>query len=611
MATTDKTISNPIVNVLTKAQYDSIANPSEDEFYLITDDVTDVGSGGTGTTTLASGEVLIGNGADPVSTKPIDTTSGGTANSTNLITSGAVNSGLAGKADAGHHHQASDIDDYVLHTFASPLSENENTHEITLNTVAVGKGGTGKTTFTSGEVLVGNGANALNTKPIDATAGGTSGSASLITSGAVYSGLAGKSDNGHHHNVSDIDDIANIFAANDAMVFKGTIGSSGATVTELPNTHSTGWTYRVITAGTYAGVACEIGDLIICVTDGTTANNAHWAVAQGNIDGAVIGPASATTNNIATFNATTGKLIKDSGYGITITLTDATKTNNVPTGAAVMGYVEGNFSGIGHNHDDAYVKKSVGTAVGDLVYWSANATPAKLGGNTTTTLKTLTMKGTGSAGAAPAWSDMSALINSLTEGSSPAGRNDYIVAQYANGGTTTTTYHRRKLSNIFSALDSSDITNAIGYTPVNKAGDTMEGALTLSGAPTENLHAATKKYVDDNKYTHPTTSGNKHIPSGGSSGQFLGWDSDGTAKWVNNPNVDTKVNVVARGTTKSYLMADTTSPTSTAGAHTAVAETGIYMTTTAGQLNATTFKVNEAVTLQYNTTTKSLDFIFA
>jgi len=40
-------------------------------------------------------------------------------------------------------------------------------------------------------------------------------------------------------------------------------------------------------------------------------------------------------------------------------------------------------------------------------------------------------------------------------------------------------------------------------------------------------------------YTHPTTSGNKHIPSGGSSGQFLGWSADGTAKWVNNPNTDT------------------------------------------------------------------------
>lgn len=32
-------------------------------------------------------------------------------------------------------------------------------------------------------------------------------------------------------------------------------------------------------------------------------------------------------------------------------------------------------------------------------------------------------------------------------------------------------------------------------------------------------------------YTHPTSSGNKHIPSGGSSGQILRWASDGTATW--------------------------------------------------------------------------------
>lgn len=35
----------------------------------------------------------------------------------------------------------------------------------------------------------------------------------------------------------------------------------------------------------------------------------------------------------------------------------------------------------------------------------------------------------------------------------------------------------------------------------------------------------------DTVYTHPTTSGNKHIPSGGSSGQILRWSSDGTAVW--------------------------------------------------------------------------------
>lgn len=33
-------------------------------------------------------------------------------------------------------------------------------------------------------------------------------------------------------------------------------------------------------------------------------------------------------------------------------------------------------------------------------------------------------------------------------------------------------------------------------------------------------------------YVHPETAGNKHIPSGGSNGQVLGWDSDGTGKWI-------------------------------------------------------------------------------
>ena len=116
------------------------------------------------------------------------------------------------------------------------------------------------------------------------------------------------------------------FAANDAMLFKGTIGTGG-TVTALPNTHSIGWTYRVITAGTYAGQSCEIGDLIICIADGTAANNAHWTVAQGNISNmstVVAGPSSVTSGNIAIFDGTTGKKIKDGGAKISDFLTKTT-----------------------------------------------------------------------------------------------------------------------------------------------------------------------------------------------------------------------------------------------------------------------------------------------
>lgn len=82
--------------------------------------------------------------------------------------------------------------------------------------------------------------------------------------------------------------ISEGIAASDAMIFKGTIGTGG-TVTALPTTYKTGWTYRVITAGTYAGNVCEVGDLIIALVDRSGSGNANsdWTVAQTNIDGAV------------------------------------------------------------------------------------------------------------------------------------------------------------------------------------------------------------------------------------------------------------------------------------------------------------------------------------
>lgn len=105
------------------------------------------------------------------------------------------------------------------------------------------------------------------------------------------------------------------FAANDAMIFKGTIGSGG-TITQLPATHQAGWTYKVISNGSLADQTCEIGDMIVCIKDGTAANSADWTVVQTNVDGVVIGPASSTASHIATFTGTTGKVIQDSGFTI-------------------------------------------------------------------------------------------------------------------------------------------------------------------------------------------------------------------------------------------------------------------------------------------------------
>lgn len=104
------------------------------------------------------------------------------------------------------------------------------------------------------------------------------------------------------------DYVGDAIAASDAMIFKGTIGTGG-TVTALPTTYKTGWTYRVITAGTYAGQKCEVGDLIIALVDrdGTGNLDSDWTVAQTNIDGA-----------ITDINATTPITVSGSGTSRTI-----------------------------------------------------------------------------------------------------------------------------------------------------------------------------------------------------------------------------------------------------------------------------------------------------
>lgn len=101
-----------------------------------------------------------------------------------------------------------------------------------------------------------------------------------------------------------------LLAANDAMVFKGIVNST----TPLPTTdYLVGWTYKVAEAGTYAGQDCEIGDMIICVTDWVngTASNADWQVVQSNLDGAVTSSATSSVDGtIAVFDGTSGKVIK-------------------------------------------------------------------------------------------------------------------------------------------------------------------------------------------------------------------------------------------------------------------------------------------------------------
>ena len=123
----------------------------------------------------------------------------------------------------------------------------------------------------------------------------------------------------------------------DVLIMKGSIGAGGNPGYLPAAGYETGWTYRVVTAGTYVGQKCDVGDLIIAIQDASPSqgsiNNAHWIVAQGKIQNVVTNPSPATINHVPIFADGTGKVIGDSGFTLGKSVpadaqfTDTTYTN--------------------------------------------------------------------------------------------------------------------------------------------------------------------------------------------------------------------------------------------------------------------------------------------
>jgi len=138
--------------------------------------------------------------------------------------------------------------------------------------------------------------------------------------------------------------VDNLISAANAMVYKGTLDCSSN-----PNypAADAGWTYVVSVAGRIGGASglqVEVGDMLLCGTDGSAAGTqadvgANWNIVEKNISGAVSGPASSVSNDFALFDGTTGKVLKDSGVKLS---TDGDLSDNsdslIPTQKAVKTY---------------------------------------------------------------------------------------------------------------------------------------------------------------------------------------------------------------------------------------------------------------------------------
>lgn len=250
-------------------------------------------------------------------------------------------------------------------------------------------------------------------KDVDTSISANSTSTKLPTSAAVAALIANS--------------ISDSFATADAMVFKGTLGTGG-TITSVPTSgYSAGATYKIITAGTYAGITCEVGDMLIAIADATSGqsavNTAHWTVVQTNIDGAVTGPTSSVDGNIALFNGTTGKIIKDSGIKFDGSTTNKWLTQKgtwtTPTASDVGAAASDHTQAVnkGGTNITSYTK-------GDILYASAATTLTKLGiGSANQVLKATTD--------GPAWSTPSVSVTANNSGS-------VVTGVGFNGGTQPT-----------------------------------------------------------------------------------------------------------------------------------------------------------------------------
>lgn len=302
-----------------------------------------------------------------------------------------MNSKLAGKANSSHKHKKADITDFPTSMPASDVP-------------AWAKAST-KPTYTKAEVGLGNVDNTADKdKSVKyATSAGSAGTASSVDWSGVKNPPTTYAPSAHTHGSGDITSLS-------ADKITGVIG-----IDHLP-------------AG--ALERCKI------VADDT----ARFKLTKNDIQNGDTVKVGTDANAKMYLVIDDTKLSSEAGY----TIYTAGSATSVPW-SGVTGKPS-TFTPSAHTHDDRYYteseinskldgKSNTGHTHDDR-YYTESEMNTKLAGKSDTSHS----------------HNLSTMINTLAEGTSAPTDNDYYIAQYAGGGTSTTTYTRRLHSALWSYI---------------------------------------------------------------------------------------------------------------------------------------------------------------
>lgn len=297
-----------------------------------------------------------------------------------------------------------------------------------------------------------------------------------------------------------------------------------------PNSGVTAGTYRSVTVNAQGHVTAGSNPTTLAgygITDAAPLNHTHNYAGSSSAGGAATSAATVATTTTNPTTYTSYYLL----FSTTQTGNSTVRANNGVIYQSLQGTASANGYGV-LVLGNATASGTAGNKYGRLDIYSSGIGKGTLSQATTTSAVNHTLPATGGT---ILNTGTTSFTQSLTSGTKVGTIKINGTSTDLYAPTNTDTHYTTGLVVGASATATANAAATNGNVYLNVMDNTtVRNAHKIAGSGLTTVTSDASGHITVTT-THPTTSGNKHIPSGGVAGQMLTWSADGTAAWRNEP----------------------------------------------------------------------------